>query len=96
MLSAFTTNNMKVSYRLGNWCNGFLAAAKDSFTTLLSENPTALSTPSEIASAVRWYLEGDTAEGVKEMTAPYQWLSWRGPKKKKVQALFKSFRYDLC
>jgi hypothetical protein len=95
MLGAFT-NKTKVSYRLGNWRNGFLAAAKDSFTTLLSDNPTALSTPSEIASAVRWYLEGDIAEGAKEMTAPYQWLSWRGPKKKKVRALLKLSQYDLC
>ncbi|KAF8875842.1 hypothetical protein BD779DRAFT_1475902 [Infundibulicybe gibba] len=66
-----------VTYRLGNWRNGFASAACDAVQALINDNDNTLSTPDDIAYYINWSLK------VEGQTAPFHWRNWGEGKVKK-------------
>lgn len=88
---------MQLSYRLGNWRNGFATAAAESVKTMIKDNTEYLSTEDAIQEYINFSLEEvpvhrnttradlDDEQTIKPlMTASFHWREWNDGKKKKV------------
>ncbi|KAF8227160.1 hypothetical protein L208DRAFT_1298057 [Tricholoma matsutake] len=70
-----------LSYRLGNWRNGFATAAVESVKTMIKDNAEFLSTEDDIQDYINFSLEEQTIKPL--MTASFHWKEWNAGKKKK-------------